>query len=98
MGAEIAAPLTAALERINALIEHGPSRKKELALAARGVEAARQIRHDRAQQLVLASPPAGCANPREAQLADVLDGTLAHRARETLRLAASLKRHCNLQK
>ena len=82
MGAEIAAPLTAALERINALTSTGRIDKKGLRALREEVEAARQIGMIGQQLTRFASGRVRQTHER-LQLADVLNGTLAHRARET---------------
>ncbi|MES1162006.1 MAG: hypothetical protein ABUL50_02960, partial [Rhizobacter sp.] len=82
MGAEIAAPLTAALERINALTSTGRIDKKGLRSLREEVEAARQIGMI-GQQLARFASGRLRQTHEKLQLADVLDGTLAHRARET---------------
>lgn len=82
MGAEIAAPLTAALERINALTSTGRIDKKGLRALREEVEAARQIGMI-GQQLARFASGRLRQNHERLPLADVLDSTLAHRARET---------------
>src|SRR5947199_284255 len=82
MGAEIAAPLTAALERINSLTSTGRIDKQSLRALREEVEAARQIGMIGQQLTRLASGRVRQTHER-LQLADVLNGTLAHRARET---------------
>jgi len=82
MGAEIAVPLTAALERINALTSTGRIDKKGLRSLREEVEAARQIGMI-GQQLARFASGRLRQTHEKLQLADVLDGTLAHRARET---------------
>jgi len=82
MGAEIAAPLTAALERINALTSTGRIDKKGLRSLREEVEAARQIGMI-GQQLARFASGRLRQTHEKLQLADVLDGTLAHRSRET---------------
>ena len=82
IGAEIAAPLTAALERINSLTSTGRIDKKGLRALREEVEAARQIGMIGQQLTRFASGRVRQTHER-LQLADVLNGTLAHRARET---------------
>jgi len=82
MGAEIAAPLTAALERINSLTSTGRIDKRGLRALREEVEAARQIGMIGQQLTRFASGRVRQTHER-LQLADVLNGTLAHRARET---------------
>ena len=82
MGAEIAAPLTAALERINTLTSTGRIDKQGLRALREEVEAARQIGMVGQQLTRFASGRLRQSHER-LQLADVLNGTLAHRARET---------------
>ena len=82
MGAEIAAPLTAALERINTLTSTGRIDRKSLRALREEVEAARQIGMIGQQLTRFASGRLRQTHER-MQLADVLNGTLAHRARET---------------
>ena len=82
MGGEIAAPLTAALERINSLTSTGRIDKNSLRALREEVEAARQIGMI-GQQLTRFASGRLRQNHERLQLADVLNGTLAHRARET---------------
>ena len=82
MGAEIAAPLTTALERVNSLTSSGRIDKQSLRALREEVEAARQIGMIGQQLTRLASGRVRQTHER-LQLADVLNGTLAHRARET---------------
>ena len=94
MGAEIAVPLTAALERINALTSTGRIDRQSLRALREEVEAARHAGMI-GQQLTRFA----CGRLRQShdrlQLADVMNGVLAHRARETqargIRLKPSLK-------
>ena len=90
IGAEIAAPLTAALERINTLISTGRIDRQSLRALRDEVEAARQVGMA-GQQLTRFA----CGRLRQSherlQLADVLGGVLAHRARETQARGISLK-------
>ncbi|MEP6876245.1 MAG: hypothetical protein ABI887_17965, partial [Burkholderiales bacterium] len=81
IGAEIAAPLTAALERINTLTSTGRIDKQGLRTLREEVEAARQIGMIGQQLTRFASGRLRQTHER-LQLADVLNGTLAHRARE----------------
>jgi CheY-like chemotaxis protein len=81
MGGEIAAPLTAALERINALTSTGRIDKQSLRALREEVEAARQIGMIGQQLTRFASGRVRQSHER-LQLADVLNGCLAHRARE----------------
>ena len=81
MGAEIAAPLTAALERVNALVSTGRIDKQSLRALREEVEAARQIGMIGQQLTRFASGRVRQSHER-LQLADVLNNTLAHRARE----------------
>lgn len=82
MGAEIATPLTAALERVNTLTSTGRIDKKGLRALREEIEAARQIGMIGQQLTRFASGRVRQTHER-LQLADVLNGTLAHRARET---------------
>ncbi len=82
IGAEIAGPLTAALERINSLTSTGRIDKKSLRSLREEVEAARQIGMIGQQLTRFASGRLRQTHER-LQLADVLNGTLTHRARET---------------
>jgi hypothetical protein len=94
MGVEIAAPLTAALERINTLTSTGRIDKKSLRALREEVETARQIGMIGQQLTRFASGRLRQTHER-LQLADVLNGTLAHRTRETeargIHLKPSLK-------
>src|SRR4051794_24797373 len=82
MGAEIAAPLTAALERITTLTSTGRIDKRSLRALREEVDSARQIGMIGQQLTRFASGRVRQTHER-LQLADVLNGTLAHRARET---------------
>ena len=82
MGAEIATPLTAALERVNSLTSTGRIDKSSLRALREEIEAARQIGMIGQQLTRFASGRLRQTHER-LQLADVLNGTLAHRARET---------------
>jgi len=90
MGAEIAAPLTAALERITTLTSTGRIDKRGLRALREEVEAARQIGMIGQQLTRFASGRVRQSHER-LQLADVLNGTLAHRARETQARGINLK-------
>jgi hypothetical protein len=90
IGAEIAAPLTAALERINSLTSTGRIDKQGLRALREEVEAARQIGMIGQQLTRFASGRVRQTHER-LQLADVLNGTLAHRARETQARGIHLK-------
>jgi hypothetical protein len=82
IGAEIAAPLTAALERINALTSTGRIDKQGLRALRDEVEAARQAGMIGQQLTRFASGRVRQSHER-LQLTDVLNGVLAHRSRET---------------
>jgi len=82
MGGEIAAPLTAALERVTTLTSTGRIDKQSLRALREEIEAARQIGMIGQQLTRLASGRVKQSHER-LQLADVLNSTLAHRARET---------------
>ena len=82
IGAEIAAPLTAALERINTLTSTGKIDRAGLRLLRDEVEAARQIGMIGQQLTRFASGRLRQSHER-MQLADVLNGVIAHRSRET---------------
>ena len=90
MGAEIAAPLTAALERINTLTSTGRIDKNGLRALREEVESARQIGMIGQQLTRFASGRLRQTHER-LQLADVLNGTLAHRTRETQARGIHLK-------
>ena len=90
MGAEIAAPLTAALERINTLTSTGRIDKNGLRALREEVESARQIGMIGQQLTRFASGRLRQTHER-LQLADVLNGTLAHRSRETQARGIHLK-------
>ena len=90
MGAEIAGPLTAALERINSLTSTGRIDKKGLRALREEVEAARQIGII-GQQLTRFAGGRVRQTHERLQLADVVGGTLAHRARETQARGMHLK-------
>jgi hypothetical protein len=82
MGAEIAAPLTAALERINTLTSTGKIDRSGLRALREEVEAARQAGMI-GQQLTRFASGRVRQSLERMQLADVLNGVIAHRARET---------------
>lgn len=82
IGAEIAAPLTAALERINTLTSTGKIDRQGLRELRDEVEAARQVGMIGQQLTRFASRRLRQSHER-LQLADVLNGVIAHRARET---------------
>jgi hypothetical protein len=82
IGAEIAEPLTAALERINTLTSTGRIDRQGLRALREEVEAARRIGMIGQQLTRFASGRIRQSHER-LQLADVLAGVLAHRARET---------------
>ncbi|MEO7008103.1 MAG: hypothetical protein ABI156_03040 [Caldimonas sp.] len=90
LGAEIAAPLTAALERINALIATGRIDRIGLRALREEVEQARQVGMIGQQLTRFASGRVRQSHER-LQLADVLKGVLAHRARETQARGIALK-------
>lgn len=81
LGAEIALPLTAALERINALAATGTIDRKGLRALREEVEAARGVSMAGQQLARLASGRLRQAHER-IDLAQMLAGVLAHRARE----------------
>jgi CheY-like chemotaxis protein len=82
IGAEIAAPLTAALERINTLTSTGRIDRQSLRDLRYEVEAARQAGMIGQQLTRFASGRLRQSHER-LQLADVVTGVLAHRGRET---------------
>jgi hypothetical protein len=82
IGVEIAAPLTAALERINALTSTGNIDRKGLRALREEVESARRVGMIGQQLTRFASGRVRQSHER-LQLADVLSGVLAHRGRET---------------
>ncbi|MES2993160.1 MAG: hypothetical protein V4844_17190 [Pseudomonadota bacterium] len=82
IGAEVAAPLTAALERINALTSTGRIDRAGLRALREEVEAARQAGMIGQQLTRFASGRLRQSHER-LQLADVLNGVIAHRSRET---------------
>ena len=82
IGVEVAAPLTTALERVNTLISTGKIDRAGLRALREEVEAARQIGMIGQQLTRFASGRLRQSHER-LQLSDVLNGVLAHRARET---------------
>ncbi len=82
IGAEIAAPLTAAMERINTLTGTGKIDRQGLRALRDEVEAARQIGMI-GQQLTRFASGRLRQSHEQLQLADVLGGVLAHRSRES---------------
>jgi CheY-like chemotaxis protein len=90
IGAEIAAPLTAALERINLLTSTGNIDRKGLRALREEVESARRVGMIGQQLTRFASGRIRQSHER-LQLADVLGGVLAHRGRETLARGIVLK-------
>ena len=82
IGVEIAAPLTAALERINSLTSTGNIDRKGLRALREEVESARRVGMIGQQLTRFASGRIRQSHER-LQLADVLSGVLAHRGRET---------------
>jgi hypothetical protein len=82
IGAEIAEPLTAALERINTLTSTGRIDRQGLRALREEIEAARRLGMI-GQQLTRFASGRICQSHERLQLADVLAGVLAHRARET---------------
>jgi CheY-like chemotaxis protein len=90
IGAEIAAPLTAALERINSLTSTGRIDRASLRALREEVESARQVGMIGQQLTRFASGRLRQSHER-LQLADVFNGVIAHRARETQARGVSLK-------
>lgn len=82
IGAEIAVPLTAALERINTLTSTGRIDRQGLRDLRHEVEAARQVGMIGQQLTRFASGRLRQSHER-LQLAEVVNGVLAHRGRET---------------
>ena len=82
IGAEIAVPLSAALERINTLSSTGKIDRAGLRALRDEVEAARQAGMVGQQLTRFASGRIRQSHER-LQLADVLNGVIAHRSRET---------------
>ncbi len=82
LGAEIAHPLTLALERVNALTASGRIDRAALRLLREEIEAARQL--GMTAQLLARFASAGLAQSRErVALLDTLQSVLTHRKRET---------------
>ena len=90
IGAEIAGPLTAALERINALTNTGRIDRLGLRALRDEVEAARQAGMIGQQLTRFASGRLRQSHER-LQLAEVLGGVLSHRSRETQARGIMLK-------
>ena len=90
IGAEIATPLTSALERIHALIDTGRIDRAGLRSLRDEVEQARQIGMIGQQLTRFASGRVRQSHER-LQLAEVLKGVLAHRGRETQARGIALK-------
>lgn len=94
IGAEIAEPLTSALERINSLIGTGRIDRHGLRALRDEVETARQVGMTGQQLNRFASGRVRQSHER-MPLADVLNGVIAHRSRETtargVQLVPSLK-------
>ena len=82
IGAEIASPLTAALERINTLVSTGKIDRAGLRALRDEVEVARQAGMIGQQLTRFASGRLRQSHER-LQLAEVLQGVMAHRSRET---------------
>ena len=82
IGAEIAGPLTSALERIVALTASGQIDRHGLRALREEVEKARQVGIESQQLARLASGRVRQSHER-VQLAEMLAGVLSHRARET---------------
>ncbi len=90
IGAEIATPLTAALERINSLTSTGRIDRASLRALREEVEAARQVGMIGQQLTRFASGRLRQSHER-LQLAEVFNGVIAHRARETQARGIRLK-------
>jgi len=90
IGAEIAAPLTAALERINTLTSTGRIDRQSLRDLRLEVEAARQVGMIGQQLTRFASGRLRQSHER-LQLAEVMNSVLAHRSRETVARGIVLK-------
>ena len=90
IGAEIAGPLTSALERINALTSTGRIDRPGLRALRDEVEAARQAGLIGQQLTRFASGRMRQSHER-LQLADVLGGVIAHRMRQTVARGITLK-------
>jgi hypothetical protein len=90
IGAEIAAPLTAAIERINTLTSTGRIDRQGLRSLRDEVEAARQAGMIGQQLTRFASGRLRQSHER-LPLADILNGVISHRSRETQARGISLK-------
>ena len=90
IGAEIAAPLTAALERINTLTSTGKIDRTGLRELRHEVEAARQVGMI-GQQLTRFASGRLRQSHEQLPLAEVIHGMLAHRGRETQARGITLK-------
>lgn len=90
IGAEVASPLTAALERIHALIATGKIDRAGLRALRDEVEQARQTAMIGQQLARFASGRLRQSHER-LQLADTLEGVLNHRQRETMARGITLK-------
>jgi hypothetical protein len=90
IGAEIAGPLTAALERINTLISTGRIDRLGLRALRDDVEAARQAGMI-GQQLTRFAAGRLRQSHERLQLAEVLGSVLSHRSRETLARGITVK-------
>ena len=90
IGAEIAAPLTAALERVNTLTSTGRIDRQSLRALRDEIEAARQAGMIGQQLTRFASGRIRQSHER-LQLADVLGSVLTHRTRETQARGIGLK-------
>ena len=90
IGAEIAGPLTAALERIHALTTTGRIDRAGLRALREEVERARQVGMD-GQQLARFATGRVRQSHERLQLAEMLKAVLAHRARQTQALGIEVK-------
>jgi hypothetical protein len=90
IGAEIAAPLTAAIERINTLTSTGRIDRQGLRSLRDEVDAARQAGMIGQQLTRFASGRLRQSHER-LPLADILNGVISHRSRETQARGISLK-------
>lgn len=90
LGAEVAAPLTSALRRVNALTATGKIDRTGLRALRDEIERARQVGITGQQLTRFASGRIRQSHER-LQLADVLQSVLAHRARETQARGITLK-------
>jgi hypothetical protein len=90
IGAEIAAPLTAAIERINTLTSTGRIDRSGLRLLREELESARQVGMVGQQLTRFASGRLRQSHER-MQLADVLNGVVSHRSRETTARGITIK-------